>query len=192
MRIVAIDIPARLRRTDDQVRTPREERFPAGRLRLGRDLQIRRLVPRRVVERAKQRVDCAAGNEVAHSEREPRLPSRVDLLHLALDLLGEAEQLAPVLQKLFARAREFGAMTGPIEDGDAEVLLQLVDGVRHRRRDAEQLLRAPGEAPGAVDRVEDEQRIQGQTHMPFLRRPDRTSALSITQSLPESAPAVTR
>src|SRR5688500_18491258 len=109
LRAVPLDVGTRFGCADDQVRAPRQERLPTRRLRLRRDLEIRRLVVRHVIERAQQRVDGAAGYEVAYGDREPSLPARVDLLDLALDLLGEVEQLAPILQELCARAREFGA-----------------------------------------------------------------------------------
>ena len=70
---------------------------------------------RRVVERTQQRVHRVARDEVSNGNREPSLPTRFDLLDLALDLLSQTKKLAPVSEELYAYLHSLWMQQAPID-----------------------------------------------------------------------------
>ena len=80
---------------------------------------------------------------------------RVPVAQAGLHVFEEVHQVQRLRVELLARFRHQQAPVDPVEEAHAVVVLQLLDGARHRRLRHVQPLRGPRDAPVAVDFQED-------------------------------------
>ena len=153
---------------------------PRGRGRaLGADHQITAVVAQRIpataehffsqadlglglyaLEGCNQVIDGVAAQYAVDADAKLHLPAVGRLAGKRGQLLSGFENLPAFLQHQAANCGQLRFAPAAVEERDAEVLFQLVDGVGDRGRHAVQLFGDGGKALAALDRVQGLQRIQ--------------------------------
>ncbi len=150
------------RRADHQVGAPGHQRVPASTENFGRYFDARAgTFPVKVLQDGKE---ALGGNDVFNGDAQLRFPASRDALDPALQVGGGAQQVAAFAQQFLTGFRQLGTVAAAVEKLHFQVLLELLDGVGDRRRNTVQFLAGGGETAIACDRVQDQQRVERDSH----------------------------
>src|SRR6185295_13477380 len=106
--------------------------------------------------------------------RQPRLRAFGDPLRTLLEIDRRLKDEAPLLQDLFSRGRKPGPVAISLEQRKAEILLELLHCVGDSRRYPKQLFCGGGKAAAALNRVDDLEPFEGDSHLVHGRPPGAT------------------
>ncbi len=111
---------------------------------------------------------CVYGNDGVIGDAQFCFPAGGDALDPCLQFAGGAQQMPALIQQFASGRGQFGAMTATVEQQHVEVFFEFLHGIGDRRRHTVQFVAGGGKAAFAVDGVDDQQCVQGKSHLRFI------------------------